>query len=161
MGYELHITRADFWAENEGLEISPEEWLALIEADEELTRDNRNGPYFAILETGDRDVIRWGDRDVIRWLDWFEGNINAKSPDRVLLGKMLQVAGRLGATVQGDDGETYTRPDEIPERPAASRGENPDASQPPRFMRRERLYNLLIYSLIALAIIAINIFDLW
>lgn len=153
MGYELHITRADFWAENEGREISPEEWLALIEADEELTRDNRNGPYFAILETGEQDVIRW--------LDWFEGNINAKSPDRVLLGKMLQVAGRLGATVQGDDGETYTLPDEIPERPAASRGVNPDASQPPRFMRRERLYNLLIYSLIALAIIAINVFDLW
>jgi hypothetical protein len=31
MGYDIHITRAEHWAENEGREISAEEWLAYVE----------------------------------------------------------------------------------------------------------------------------------
>lgn len=37
MGVEFYITRADFWAENEGSQITPEEWLSLIDSDNELT----------------------------------------------------------------------------------------------------------------------------
>lgn len=40
-------------------------------------------------------------------LDWYEGNINTKQPDRALLGKMLDIAAKLGANVQGDDSEVY------------------------------------------------------
>ena len=44
MGYELHITRAAFWAENEGHRITQAEWLHLIEQDTELVIDGQNGP---------------------------------------------------------------------------------------------------------------------
>ena len=37
MGYDFHITRAKLWADNEGDEITPEEWLAVVRDDPELT----------------------------------------------------------------------------------------------------------------------------
>jgi hypothetical protein len=154
MSYELHITRADFWAENDGYEISSGEWLALIEADAELTRDDRNGPWFAVLGTS-------GDDNTTRCLDWFEGNINAGYPDRALFEKMLQIAGKLDATVQGDDGDVYTRADKIPMRSPEGPQNSPATSRLPDFLRQQRLANLLIYLLIALVIVAINVFDIW
>jgi hypothetical protein len=41
------------------------------------------------------------------WLDWFDGNISTKNPDEPLLHKMVDIAARLDAKVQGDDGELY------------------------------------------------------
>lgn len=40
MGIEFYITRADFWAENEEAQITPDEWLSLINSDSELTKDH-------------------------------------------------------------------------------------------------------------------------
>jgi hypothetical protein len=99
MGYDLHITRAENWSENAGAEIGPEEWLALVHADPELAIDPVQGPYFA----------RWSgpSRYPDPWLDWFAGNVNTKNPDSALLRKMVALANRLGARVQGDDGENY------------------------------------------------------
>jgi hypothetical protein len=37
-----------------------------------------------------------------------------KDPDRATLAKMLRLAGRLGAKVQGDDGEFYETPEDVP-----------------------------------------------
>ena len=48
MGYDLHITRAEYWAENDGNRISEEEWLRVIEQDQELVIDTANGPLFAV-----------------------------------------------------------------------------------------------------------------
>lgn len=48
MGVEFHITRADFWAENDEAQITPEEWLAFIDSDSDLTRDLKNGDYHAL-----------------------------------------------------------------------------------------------------------------
>ena len=48
MGYDLHITRAAKWFENKGYEISSEEWLALVQADDELKLAGYNGDYFAL-----------------------------------------------------------------------------------------------------------------
>jgi hypothetical protein len=106
MGYELHITRAKFWAENEGHEISRAEWLRLIEKNAELTIDEHNGPLF----------IQWGPTSPHHspWFDWAEGNIYTKNPDRKTLAKMLQIADLLGATVQGDDGEIYATANDYP-----------------------------------------------
>ncbi len=103
MGYDLHITRADSWAENEGQQISAEEWHALVELDPELRFDPDSGPHFAVWNGGA------DDRE--EWLDWCDGNVTTKNPDKALLAKMLQIAHRLNARVQGDDGELYTGPE--------------------------------------------------
>ncbi len=153
MGYELHITRARFWAENEGSEISQDEWRALVDSDPDLTIDVRNGPFFAVLISQSEETPGW--------LDWSDGNISTKNPNRDLLAKMLQIADTLEAAVQGDDGELYRSADEIPERPAGR--DHAPARFPwlPGYTRSDQLKNLAIYVLIALVIAAINVFDLW
>jgi hypothetical protein len=109
MGWEIHITRAEFWAENDEHPITAEEWLDLVQEDPELTIDARdNGPYFALW-----NVHSIGNDHP--WFDLFEGSINTKYPDRKTLGKAIQIARRLGARVQGDDGEEYKRPEDMPE----------------------------------------------
>ena len=107
MGYELHITRADSWSENEGHWVTLDEWLAYVEADPELSLFPENGEAFAI----------WSGKASYEepWLDWFEGNISTKGPDRAVLGKMLKIASDLGARVQGDEGELYDDIGDIPE----------------------------------------------
>jgi hypothetical protein len=99
MGYQVHITRAKHWAENEGLEIPASEWHDLVKCDPELRLAAANGPHFAIWNASAGQIIGW--------LDWNNGNITTKSPDEQLLAKMIEIAERLGARVQGDDGEMY------------------------------------------------------
>jgi hypothetical protein len=102
MGYDLHITRADCWAENEGREITRDEWFALVGADPELTLDPVNGDDYAL----------WNGRSRYPdpWLNWWRGNISTKNPDKPIIAKMIQIATKLGARVQGDDGEFYDSP---------------------------------------------------
>jgi hypothetical protein len=107
VGYDLHITRAEFWVLNEGYEIPVEEWLSIVEQDPELVLDPPSGICFAYWQAD------YSPEDA--WFDWFEGNIFAKSPDRATVGKMLQIASWLGAQVQGDEGEIYLSPEDWPE----------------------------------------------
>ena len=100
MGYDLHITRAELWAENEGAEITAEEWRAVVESDPELTFAPEVGEHFAIWSGPSRHAQPW--------LGWSDGNVYTKYPDSALLRKMVVLAERLGARVQGDDGEWYT-----------------------------------------------------
>lgn len=102
MGVELYITRADFWAENEEAQITPEEWLSLIDSDNELTIDLKNGDYHALWSgASSHDEA---------WLDWNDGNIYTKWPDTQLYRKMLDIAGFLGAQVMDDDSNIYSDP---------------------------------------------------
>ena len=105
MGYELHITRRELHADEQGPDISSEEWLALVETDEELELAVENGPYFARF-LGDCQYGRG-----MGWFDWSDGRVSTKNPDEAILGKMLELARVLDAKVQGDDGETYVKPD--------------------------------------------------
>lgn len=41
------------------------------------------------------------------WLDWNEGALYSKYPSTNMIRKMIDIADRLGAHVQGDDGEIY------------------------------------------------------
>jgi hypothetical protein len=100
MGYDLHITRAALWAENDGTRISAEEWLGIVDGDDELTLTPENGPYFA--------AWRGGSMNAEPWFDWDAGNVYTKNPDSATLRKMIQLANKLRARVQGDDGEFYT-----------------------------------------------------
>jgi hypothetical protein len=107
MGYDLHITRADFHAINDGREITADEWMRYVESDSELHSLPENGAYF----------VKWSGKSKYPdpWLDWSGGNIYSKNPDKAIVAKMLQIAQRLGARVQGDDGEFYEDTSEIPE----------------------------------------------
>ena len=106
MGWEIHITRAEHWADSDQQPITADEWLALVAADPELVIDPRdNGPYFALW-------LSHQVHDDHPWFDWSEGSINTKYPDRRTMGKALEIARRIGARVQGDDGELYDRPED-------------------------------------------------
>lgn len=82
-----------------GNDITVPEWLAYVARDPELSLWPENGSYMA----------RWSgkSKDSDAWLDWFKGNVYTKNPDEALIEKMIHIAHELGATVQGDDGETY------------------------------------------------------
>ena len=107
MGYDLHITRADQWSENEGQEISHEEWLKYVGSDPELKSDPQNPDNDFFVWTGDPEYQE-------HLLQWSSGNISSKYPVKPLVDKMIQIAGRLNAKVQGDDGEIYENSDGIP-----------------------------------------------
>lgn len=98
MGYELHITRAKFWADDNGPKISLDEWLRYVESDAQVRRDPDNGP---------EDFLFVGHPTDPMPLWWMDGRISSKYPDKATVEKMIEVARRLGATVQGDDGEPY------------------------------------------------------
>jgi hypothetical protein len=98
MGYDLHITRREFWA-GDGPPITSDEWLGLIKKDPDLALFPKNGPFFAIVkDSGDEDDF---------WLDWCDGNIFTKNPKEQHVEKMKKLAKELKAEVQGDDGEMY------------------------------------------------------
>jgi len=153
MGYDLHITRAEFWAENEGQEISAEEWLEVVHSDPLLAINNLNGPHFAELQLPNSDTQRW--------LDWCEGNIFTKNPDRKTLGKMLQVASHLGASVQGDDGESYQDVDSLSEPAAARLPADREPVSTSGLLKRETRWSWVMYALVILAVLAVNLLDLW
>jgi hypothetical protein len=99
MGYNLHITRGKNWYQNHGHEIMPEEWLAVVHDDPELEIAGENGPYFTIWKGKSKYAEPW--------FDWLKGNVETKNPDEPMIDKMVAIAQRLGAKVQGDDGEVY------------------------------------------------------
>jgi hypothetical protein len=95
MGYDLHITRKADWTEEGGERITPEEWLSVLESDPELSR---------ATDAGDALAGAWKG-ETLFWFD--NGEITCKNPDEAIIRKMVQIAERLGANVQGDDGERY------------------------------------------------------
>ena len=112
MGYDLHITRAENWWENQGKEVRENEWRELIEADAELCLSG-----FAEANSSHGEMIRYENALLTTWsghpnLDvvWFDfrgGNVVIKNPDEATLTKMQQIAQKLNAKVQGDEGEIY------------------------------------------------------
>jgi hypothetical protein len=109
MGYDVHITRAADWTDSESDPITPAEWLGFVAADPELrlAPECGFGEYFAT----------WTVDGVERtWFDLGEGDIQTKNPERDTIRKMLEIAARFGAKVQGDDGEVYPTADHWPDR---------------------------------------------
>ncbi|MFF3691087.1 hypothetical protein [Streptomyces sp. NPDC002187] len=108
MGYDVHITRRENWWDEQGPDISTQEWEAVVAADPDLVM-------FPMPEGGWLVEPRWiaesvtspGVAELGGALDWRAGRITAKWPCDALLAKMCRVAKTLGARVQGDDGEYY------------------------------------------------------
>ena len=99
MGYDLRITREDQPNAEEAPTITAEEWLAFVEEDGELSLAGYNGEYFALWNGPSSHIDAW--------FDWWDGTIKTKNPDPSMVAKMVEMAERLGASVKGDDGETY------------------------------------------------------
>jgi len=141
MGYDVHVTRAEHWSESDATPIAREEWLAVVASDPELRLDDA-----AEAPLGDGSVLRheaaglavWtaysghGRGGNMAWLDYRDGEIVAKNPDAEILGKLSEIAARLGARVQGDDGELY------PSGEAAAQSEAPRPGIGSRVFRRVR-----------------------
>lgn len=100
MGYEVYITRAVDHDEGSQVPIPQRDWRALIATDPELSAPDDAAPDFA----------RWSGRTSVRkpWIDWADGNLFTVDPDYSVLRKLVEIAGLLGAHVQGHDGERYS-----------------------------------------------------
>jgi hypothetical protein len=105
MGYDLYITRANEHFMPDGQEITAGEWLEIVKSDPTLRLEGQAFPYLA-LWSGDDICGKSVYPDA--WLDWAHGNIYSKSPDKPIIRKMILLAEKLGAKVQGDDLELYT-----------------------------------------------------
>lgn len=105
MGWELHIIRSENRFHSNDNPISSEEWLQLVNEDNELSIDNKNGNFFAI----------WSGHSEHEepWLDWNDGRISSKHPDEALYCKMLQIANKLNAIVVDDDDHKYLLPSDL------------------------------------------------
>jgi hypothetical protein len=100
MGYDIHITRADFWANSEGREISLNEWRRYLDSDPDIVPDPHNGPTdFLFVKHPTSPAPLW----------WRKGEVYSKNPDEPTIQKMIEIAEALGTAVQGDDGESYGR----------------------------------------------------
>jgi hypothetical protein len=95
VGWELHITRADDWLGSEASPISEAEWFAYIATDSRIRR------------FGTSSVATWNAEDGPS-MSWSGGQINVKGVrSEAEIGEIAAVAAGLGASLQGDDGETY------------------------------------------------------
>jgi hypothetical protein len=94
MGYDVYVTRRKVWSDTFGDEIGPEEWMALVDDAEELDAAPEVGSWTARSRAG--TLIEWSD-----------GSVAARDPEDDEVDLLLELAERLGAQVQGEDGEVY------------------------------------------------------
>ena len=115
MGYDLHITRRQDWADPDGPEITLEEWLDYLTIDPSLERDIEfESSLDPAVATGAKEstMVLWNEwpsrgsgEEVRLWLS--HGNVMATDADVDLRRKMFVMADVLGARLQGDNGEIY------------------------------------------------------
>jgi len=111
VGYDLHITRKAFWADDEGPVITLENWAAYVETDLEITLDPEN-------PGTENYVLRCGQHSCPLW--WEErGEVCTTNPEPEVIAKLVRVAAALGARVLGDDGEVYGTDPSDPTKPIA------------------------------------------
>ncbi len=113
MGYDFHITRAEFWPEAESNPITLKEWLAYVQSDSELE--------FAGCEKHEADSLEGSDEVDAVWVGhsgyeasgmepplwWSGGEITTKHADQETRVKMWRIAQHFGARLVGDEDEEY------------------------------------------------------
>lgn len=126
MGYNIHITRKGSWFdEDNSKDLKLTEWIEYITSDPEMRLENHAA---ATTETGDNvgydnlGVAVWtayskhGHGNNYAWFDFRNGNVTVKNPDQEIRNKMIDIAEKLNATVQGDDGEIYDTKEAVQEK---------------------------------------------
>ena len=116
MGYDLHIVRRKDWDDyEEDSDISLEEWLAYVQIDDELELTNGNKIKITGVENSIQNVsgfCNWTGHSIKvnddkPWFDYGYRMIISKYPDDETIKKMICIADKFNAKVQGDDGEFY------------------------------------------------------
>lgn len=112
-GYDLHITKADDFIESKNKPIKLGEWKAFITNNPEF---NLTG-YAQATHPDTGETIRIEKNGIATWMHpetkvpvyfyYEEGQIAVKNPDEIIIKKMKEIADKLKAKVQGDDGEIY------------------------------------------------------
>lgn len=116
MGYDIHMTRKEFWTpDDETPDIPLDEWKSFIE-----TQDNLKLTNLAVAPLKDRTTLQFKNEGIAVWtgcskgnkygevyLNYSNGSISVKNPDDEILKYMCDIAIKLKAIVRGDDGETY------------------------------------------------------
>lgn len=115
MGYDLHITRKEEWFEEEGAQITLDEWKNFVNSSPDMRLDGYaeaetpNG----ILRVENEGLAVWTgfsgqDKDQsMVWFDYSDGNIKVHNPDEEIIKKMYLIAVALNARVQGEECEVY------------------------------------------------------
>ncbi|MBR7835380.1 hypothetical protein KDL01_19050 [Actinospica durhamensis] len=98
MGYDLHITRADFHFDSDLYPISRAEWTAFADTEPQLIRHTgeNGGECWELLTPADGS---WQ-------MNWVGGQITIWKGGHVAT-QLAQIAARLGARVVGDDAEEH------------------------------------------------------
>lgn len=98
-GYDLHITRKQFWADKSGPTITFAEWKSYVRSDTQVVHDGRNTEHdFIVRLPGETFPI---------WYNPSLGEIYTKNPTEGAIKKLIDISRKLKAKVQGDDGEFY------------------------------------------------------
>jgi hypothetical protein len=112
MGYDVHIRRTTGSADGSGPKITLDEWQRLVNEDLDMQLEGfaqSNSPTGDAIRYENKGLAMWnthsGNRKV--WFDYRNGRIVVKNPDDEIIAKMRAVAVKLGARVQGDEGEFY------------------------------------------------------
>jgi hypothetical protein len=104
MAYEIHIYRSD--------EIALEEWLSLCAQDQSIQLTNEisgtNPSTGQVITIADRNAAIWTSPESgQKWIfDYRRGKISFVHSDAAL-NKARGIAGVLGASLRGDEGEAY------------------------------------------------------
>lgn len=98
-GYDLHISRKVFWADELGPEITLKEWQEHLRIDLQVIRDIANSPQGFIVSIPGESFLLWYRSDI--------GELFTKNPTDRAIAKLEEIARSLNARVQGDDGEFY------------------------------------------------------
>lgn len=98
------------------LRVSLKEWNELLSNDPDMRLDNfaeattTNGETIIIESDGLSVWTKYsgnGLHENYAWFSYSQGNIIVKNPDNEILNKMIDLAVKLNAKVQGDDGAIY------------------------------------------------------
>jgi hypothetical protein len=136
MGYDLHITRKEHWFDEVGLAITRDEWMALMAADPSIRIDREN-----CNEDPPNIFSVWDDPNSpagIFWINWTERGVSARHQGKHFVRKVHEIATKLGATVQGDDGEVYLRDGSLDWNDQRTRDSTPQ--RPPLGWRLRRIF---------------------
>ncbi len=114
MSYDLHITRKQPDSEVPGPPIALEEWLAVVDADSSLAREQPpvvTAPDGSVLSMDSPGAASWSGHPESAQVRFhhFGERVTARQPDLETRRKMFELAQALDARVLGDQGEEYGR----------------------------------------------------
>lgn len=108
MGYDLQILNT-----SEPLSITEEQWKAVVAADKELelnaTATATNPKSNEVIQVNNPLMSTWTD-PISKNKNYFyysRGKVTVKNPSDSTIKKMKEIALKIGAKVQGEEGEFY------------------------------------------------------